>query len=179
MATRNSSNNVEIPDDTLTEQGDIIYASGAGSPAALAHGTAGQLLQSGGHAANPSWSSPVISITYIIDGGGSAIATGLKGFLEIPFACTLTAWTLMADVAGAIVIDVWNDSYANFPPTDADAKPGAGKEPTIAATNQKAQDTDIADWTSVTVAAGSILAFNVDSCTTITRIALSLKATRP
>jgi hypothetical protein len=41
MATRNSSNNVEIPDDTLTEQGDIIYASGAGSPAALAHGTAG------------------------------------------------------------------------------------------------------------------------------------------
>lgn len=122
--------------------------------------------------------SNVITITFIIDGGGSAITTGQKGHLEIPFACTLTAWTLVADVAGAIVIDVWKDTYANFPPTDADAMPGAGKEPTIAATNQKAQDTDIADWASVAVAAGSVLAFNVDSCTTITRVTLSLKATK-
>jgi len=39
----------------LTEQGDIIYASAASTPAALAHGNAGQVLQSGGNAANPSW----------------------------------------------------------------------------------------------------------------------------
>ena len=39
----------------LTEQGDIIYASGVATPAALAHGNAGQVLQSGGHEANPSW----------------------------------------------------------------------------------------------------------------------------
>jgi hypothetical protein len=122
--------------------------------------------------------SNVITITFIIDGGGSAITTGQKGHLEIPFACTLTAWTLAADVAGAIVIDVWKDTYANFPPTDADAMPGGGKEPTIAATNQKAQDTDISDWTTVAIAAGNILAFNVDSCTTITRVTLSLKATK-
>jgi hypothetical protein len=121
---------------------------------------------------------PLITLTFIIDGGGSAITTGQKGHLEIPFACTLTAWTLAADVAGAIVIDVWKDTYANFPPTDADAMPGAGKEPTIAATNQKAQDTDISDWTTKAIAAGDILAFNVDSCTTITRVTLSLKATK-
>lgn len=119
-----------------------------------------------------------IDIVFVIDGGGSAITTGEKGHLEIPFACTLTAWTLMADVAGAIVIDIWKDSYANFPPTNADAMPGSGKEPTIVATNQKAQDTDISDWTTVAIAAGNILAFNVDSCTTITRVVLSLKATR-
>ena len=122
--------------------------------------------------------SNVITITFIIDGGGSAITTGQKGHLEIPFACTLTGWTLAADQAGAIVIDVWKDTYANFPPTDADAMPGAGKEPTIAATNQKAQDTDISDWTTVAIAAGSVLAFNVDSCTTITRVTLSLKAVK-
>ena len=39
----------------LTEQGDIIYASAASTPAALPHGNAGQVLQSGGHGANPSW----------------------------------------------------------------------------------------------------------------------------
>jgi len=164
----------------LTERGSVIYRN-ATIPAELLHGTAGQVLQSGGHGADPSWLTPtsnVITITFIIDGGGSAITTGQKGHLEIPFACTLTAWTLAADVAGAIVIDVWKDTYANFPPTDADAMPGAGKEPTIAATNQKAQDTDISDWTTVAIAAGDILAFNVDSCTTITRVTLSLKATK-
>lgn len=40
---------------TLTEQGDLYYASAASTPAALAHGNSGDLLQSGGHAANPSW----------------------------------------------------------------------------------------------------------------------------
>lgn len=123
----------------------------------------------------PSTNQKTTSLTFIIDGGGSAITIGEKGHLEIPFACTLKAWTLMADVAGAIVIDVWKDTYANFPPTDADAMPGAGKEPTIAATNQKAQDTDITDWVTTAIAAGDILAFNVDSCATITKVTISLK----
>jgi hypothetical protein len=47
-----------IPLATVTEQGDIIYASGSGAVAALAHGTAGYLLQTGGDAANPSWVAP-------------------------------------------------------------------------------------------------------------------------
>jgi len=40
---------------------------------------------------------PVASITFIIDGGGSAITTGIKGALEIPFACTINRVTLLAD----------------------------------------------------------------------------------
>jgi len=96
----------------------------------------------------------------------------------IDFACTINAWTLTADPAGAIVIDIWRDTYGNFPPTDADAMPGAGKEPTIAATNAKGQDTSITDWTSDDISAGDILRLNVDSCTTITRCTLSLKVTR-
>jgi len=140
--------------------------------------TADKLLKGAGAGVDPTEIDTNVSLTFIIDGGGSAITTGLKGFLEIPFACTLTAWTLTADVAGAIKIDIWKDSYANFPPTDADTMPGADKEPTIAATNQMAQDTSITDWTSYTIAAGDILAFNVDSCTTIKRVTLSLKATK-
>ena len=41
----------------LTEQGDIIYASAASTPAALPHGNAGEVLTSGGNAANPSWAA--------------------------------------------------------------------------------------------------------------------------
>lgn len=117
----------------------------------------------------------VINIT--IDGGGSAISTGIKGDIYLPFACTLTAWTLLADVSGAIKIDIWNDTYANFPPTDADSITNA-HEPEIAASGTNAQDTNITDWSGEALTAGSILRFNVDSCTTITRCTLALNYTR-
>jgi hypothetical protein len=43
------------------EQGDIAYGTGANTAAVLTHGDAGQVLQSGGHGANPSWAmNPMI-----------------------------------------------------------------------------------------------------------------------
>ncbi|MBA7567058.1 hypothetical protein ES708_08758 [subsurface metagenome] len=116
--------------------------------------------------------SNVLSLTFIIDGGGSAIATGQKGHLEIPFACTITRVTALADQTGSIVVDIWKDSYANFPPTNADSITSA-TPPTISAA-QKSQDSTLTGWTTA-IAAGDILAFNVDSCTTITRVTISLR----
>ena len=114
-------------------------------------------------------------ITFIIDGGGSAITTGQKGHLEIPFACTIQQVTMEAAQTGSIVVDIWKDTYANFPPTDA-ASITASAPPTISAA-QKSQDSTLTDWTK-TVNAGDILAFNVDSCTTITRVTISLKVAK-
>ena len=45
----------KVPKSLLTEQGDVIYAAAVATPAALPHGIVGQVLQSGGHGANPSW----------------------------------------------------------------------------------------------------------------------------
>jgi len=166
-----------IATDTLWDaKGDLVVGTGANTGARLAVGANHtRPVADSAETTGVKWAAEIASISFIIDGGGSAISTGLKGFLEIPFACTVLAWTVLADVAGAIVIDVWKDTYANFPPTNADAMPGAGHEPTIAATNQKGQDTDASDWATVAIAAGSVLGFNVDSCTTITKATLSLK----
>jgi len=117
--------------------------------------------------------SKVISLTFIIDGGGSAITTGQKGHIEIPFACTITGWTLLADQSGSIVLDVWKDTYANFPPTVADTIAGSEK-PTLSSV-QKNQDLTLTTWTTA-VSAGDILAFNVDSVATVTRVTLSIRA---
>ena len=117
--------------------------------------------------------SKVIALSFIIDGGGSAITTGQKGHLEIPFACTITGWTLLGDQSGSIVIDVWKDTYANFPPTVADTIAGSEK-PTLSSA-QKNQDLTLTTWTT-SVAAGDILAFNVDSVSTVTRVILSIRA---
>ena len=117
----------------------------------------------------------IATITFIIDGGGSVIAVGEKGHLEIPFACTIQRATMLADQSGSIVVDIWKDSYANFPPTDADSIT-ASAPPTISSA-QKSQDSTLTGWTK-DIAAGDIMAYNVDSCTTITRVTISLKVVK-
>ncbi len=114
-------------------------------------------------------------VNYVIDGGNSVITTGIKGDVKMP-ACTLLAWGILADQSGSIVIDIWRDTYANFPPDDADSLCN-GHEPTLSAA-AKAQETDLSDWTDVTLDEGDILRFNVDSITTCTRVTLSLKCQR-
>jgi len=120
-------------------------------------------------------SSLVSSINFIIDGGGSAITTGVKGYIEIPFACTINQVTLLADQSGSIVVDIWKDTYANYPPTDADSIT-ASAVPTIS-TATKSQDSTLTGWTT-SISAGDILGFNVDSITTCERVTVSLKVTR-
>lgn len=112
------------------------------------------------------------TISYVIDGGGGVITTGVKGDLEIPFNCSIIAATSLADQSGSIVVDIWKDTYANFPPTDADSITSS-TPPTISSAT-KAQDTSLSGWTT-SISAGDILRFNVDSCTSVTRCLISLK----
>jgi len=51
----NGSNGTDLT-STLTTQGDIVYRDGSGL-ARLGYGTAGQVLQTGGSGANPSWTT--------------------------------------------------------------------------------------------------------------------------
>ena len=119
--------------------------------------------------------SAIVNIEFVLDGGGAVISTGIAGDLEISFACTINQVTMLADQSGSIVVDIWKDSYANFPPTDADSITAAAP-PTISAAT-KSQDSTLTDWTK-TISAGDIIRFNVDSCSTIQRCTISLKAMR-
>src|SRR4030095_7753595 len=72
-------------------------------------------------AAAPTASARIGAIGLVIDGGGAVITTGIKGFLRVPFAGTITGVTLLstdaAATAGSLVVDIWKDTYANFPTT--------------------------------------------------------------
>ena len=107
-----------------------------------------------------------------IDGGGDEITTGEHGFIYLPFSGTIKSVTLIADTTGSIKIDIWKDTYANYPPTDADSICG-GNEPEISS-GVKYQDTTLTGWTT-TVSDGDVLKFNVDSCATITKCTLVLE----
>ena len=113
------------------------------------------------------------TLTYMVDGGGSAITTGSKGFIEIPFACTINQVTLLADVSGSIVVDIKKSSYAGFPTTSSIC---AAAKPTLSSA-QKSQDATLTGWTT-SITAGDILEYNVDSATTVTRVTVSLRVTK-
>jgi hypothetical protein len=157
----------------MTTLGDIIKGGASGSPSRLGIGSAGDVLRV--ESGIPAWGSDTRSIEVVIDGGGVAITTGTKLFIEVPFACTIERVTMLADVSGSIVVDIWKDTYAQYPPTVADTITASAK-PTISAA-QKSQDATLTGWTTA-IAAGDILGFNVDSVTSITRLTLSLKVKR-
>jgi hypothetical protein len=112
------------------------------------------------------------SICVQIDGGGSAITTGTKCYLEIPFACTIQQGTVLLDQTGSIVVDVWKDTYANYPPTDADSITSAA--PLTVSSATKSQDATLTGWTT-SISAGDILGFNVDSASTATLATISIE----
>lgn len=117
-------------------------------------------------------SPKVVGVT--VDGGGSAITTGQKGYVQCPITGTITDWTLLADQSGSVVIDVWKDTYANAPPTDADSIT-ASAPPTLSGAI-KATDATLTGWTT-SVTAGDVFGFNVDSAATIERVTLQLTVT--
>mgnify|MGYP001617186754 CR=1 FL=1 len=108
-----------------------------------------------------------------IDGGGSVIATGSKGYIQIPFGMTITEWDLFADVSGSIVIDLKKSTYAGFPTTSSIA--GSDK-PTLSSA-QKNTSTLLTGW-SLSILSGDVIEFNVDSASTVTRVTLIIKGNR-
>lgn len=118
--------------------------------------------------------SRTIGIPFIIDGAGAVLTTGTKGYLEIPFGCTITGWTALGDQVGSVVVDVKRSTFAGFPTT---ASIAGSDKPTLAAA-QKNQNLSVSAWTTA-ISAGDILEFNVNSVATITRVTISLRATIP
>jgi hypothetical protein len=112
------------------------------------------------------------SVNFVIDGGGSAITTGVKGDFRFPVAGTITKVSLLADQSGSIVVDVWKAAFATgTSPTVANTITAAAK-PTISAT-VNSEDGTLTGWTT-SVSAGDCFRINVDSATTVTRVTMAL-----
>jgi hypothetical protein len=139
----------------------------------MAQETRRQLVQA--NARIDALAASTATITFFIDGGGSAITTGVKGDLTIPFGCTITAWTILCDQSGSIVIDLWKDTLTNYPPTIADVITASAKPTVTAATN--AYSSTLTGWTT-SILAGETLRFNVNSVTTVQRATISLTVTK-
>lgn len=120
---------------------------------------------------------PNSGIEYVVDGAGSVIATGVAGYADVPMDCYIEEVVLESDQSGSVVVDIWKCTYAQFDagsthPVDGDSIT-ASAQPTIT-TDDKAQDTTLTGWNRY-LNKGDVLAFNIDSVSTITRLTISLK----
>lgn len=110
-----------------------------------------------------------------VDNRSTVFSTGIVGDIHVPFACTITGIFLLVDQTGSIVLDLWKDTYAQYPPTNADSITASAK-PTISS-GTKATDTTLSGWTT-SISAGDIIRVNIDSVSTVTRFTLAIRVKR-
>lgn len=120
---------------------------------------------------------PSGSLGYVIDGGGVAIATGSKGFIQVPFSCKITGWTILADQSASMVVDIKAQTVATWPATSTTTASIAGSDKPTLATKKINKSVALTGWTTA-VSEGDLLEFNVDSCATITRATVQLHFVR-
>lgn len=132
---------------------------------------------SGSQAATASTPIKTRAIGITINGGGVVVPAGIAGDIYVPYTCTITAVTMLADQTGSIVVDILKAAFGSYPPTSSIINTGAGgTKPTISgATNS--QDNTLAHWTT-SITAGDCLRFSVDATpSSITRVTLVLTVT--
>lgn len=112
-------------------------------------------------------STGVVSFGIAIDGGGSPITTGTKGFTVLPYAGTITNWYVIGDQSGSCVIDIDRNGTSII---------GAGNKPTLSSAQRA--NAAVASWTSTAIAANDEFEFECDSIATCTRINLIVYVTR-
>lgn len=95
-----------------------------------------------------------------IGDGVNTISVGEVGTTIIPYNGTILGWYIIGDVPGTIVVDIWKDSFANYPPTVADTITGTEK-PTLTA-QDKNSDLTLSTW-DTEILSGDVVKFKVDS----------------
>lgn len=158
-------------------KGDILVGDAGTNYDAVSVGTDNQMLVAdAAQARGLKYVDVDSSINFVIDGGGSAITTGVKGSVRIDFDCVIEEVSVYSPKeSGDIVVDIWKDTHANFPATDGDSITAAA--PATLSAAQASNDATLTGWTTA-ITAGDHLIFNVDSAATTTNVTVDLKVRR-
>lgn len=126
-----------------------------------------QIIISGGGGGSVTPNVRTATFGCSVNGGGFAPLTGIIGYTVIPYNGTITGWSIVSDVVGSCVIDVWK--AAGVVPTVANTIAGTEK-PTLSS-QQLNSDNALTTWTTA-VTAGDVIGFYLDSASTLTNVNL-------
>jgi hypothetical protein len=126
-------------------------------------------------ARGPAGPSTTWTIEFLLGNGSSIITSGLKptAIVVVPRAGKLLDWTLLScddlPTSGSIEIDIWKNSYINYPPTVSDSIVGSVRPNLSSAIKNKS--TSLSGWTTDFLA-GDIFIPNVDSISALRAVKL-------
>jgi hypothetical protein len=118
-----------------------------------------------------SFKTQTIGVT--VDGSGGTITVGQKGYVQIPYACTITGWRIITNATGTLVFDVDKAAAGTIPTVSITGS----APPTLGAGQQTTFSSTLTGWTT-TINANDMLGFTVDSATTVSWAILQLFVTR-
>ena len=110
-------------------------------------------------------------IPVMFDGGGSAIANGSTIYIPVPFACTIKAYTILADT-GTCTIKTWKKATGTAIPTITDIISTTG---VALASGTAIRSATVTDFTTTSIAKDDILAFNITAISGATKITFMLE----
>lgn len=111
-------------------------------------------------------------VVFEFSAGGVALQAGAQtNPVVMPWDYQITKVTTLADAAGSCIVDIWKDTYANYPPVDADSITAAAP-PSLAGV-RKSQDSTLTGWTK-TGSAGDVLIAHLDSVTGLKTLSVIL-----
>lgn len=99
------------------------------------------------------------------------MTVGSKCRVTFPVAGTITGNRIFSDVSGSAVVDIWKDTWANYPPTIADTITASAK-PTLSSQTH-VEDTTLTGWTTA-ISAGDVLFANLDSFSGVGQVVVEL-----
>jgi hypothetical protein len=112
------------------------------------------------------------AITFVIDGGGSAITTGpLNIFPTVAFTCTINRVDVSADRTGDIEVDIWKAAGAI--PTGVNRI--SGMNPAKLVNQQLNQNgVNLMGWSTVVVNSGDVFGGEVVSAVSVERVMVQI-----
>lgn len=111
---------------------------------------------------------------FVVDGGGSAVTTGkVKGFTTVRQAGTITAWNIAVDT-GTCTVKVWKVATGTAVPTISNVINTSGVS---ISSGTYVRSTTTSDFTTTSVAANDILAYDITAVSGATEITFGLEIT--
>ena len=100
---------------------------------------------------------------------------GMQADISVPYDLELYGWRMLSlqGTQGSVLVDLYNDTYANFPFTGTPMHSGA-TGPNISEST-KNEDNDLSDWATTSVSEGDVMRVNISSVTGIRQSTLALK----
>lgn len=101
-------------------------------------------------------------LVFVFDGGGSALSTGKTQYLSVPFACTISGWSIGSTTAETVTVKTWKIVSGTALPTVSNSISTSGVS---LSTGTAVQSTTLSDFTTTAVAANNWVAANLTAVT--------------